>query len=242
MRILRFFRFHAELGRGDLDGPGLAACAAAASHLADLSAERVWHEMLRLLAAPGVMASVDAMSENGIFPGLGLKRVEIARLRRLVGIEADLRRPGDGLLRLAALALGPEQDAKSLTGKFRLSNRDRLKDLEADPAALRAEIGLPALRGLCYRWGRARLADCVLLAWSSDIREKTQTAWYEIWCETERFDPPAFPVSGRDLLAVGATAGPDLGAALDALKTEWIKGGFADGRDELLRKFKARKS
>lgn len=244
LRILRFFRFHAELGRGELDGPGLAACAAAASGLAGLSAERVWHEMLRLLAGPGVMASVDAMSENGILQGLGLKTVQIARLRRLVGIEADLRRPGDGLLRFAALALRPEQDAKFLTGKFRLSNpqRDRLRGLEADPAGLRADMGLPALRGLSYRWGKACLADCVLLAWSSDNSENAQSAWHDLWCETERFDPPTFPVSGRDLLAAGATAGPDLGAALDALKTEWIKGGFAEGRDELLRKFKARKS
>ena len=52
LRILRLFRFHAWYGRGEIDEPALRAAAAARGHLAELSAERVAKEMLRLLEAP----------------------------------------------------------------------------------------------------------------------------------------------------------------------------------------------
>ena len=244
LRILRFFRFHAEIGRGDLDGPGLAACARRAGDLAGLSAERVRHEVLRLVAAPGVVATVGPMSDAGILRGLGLEAVHIERLRRLVAIEAALHRCGDGLLRFGALALGGAHDAHDLTARFRLSNleRDRLLGLEAGVAHLRAGMDVKALHALCYRLGRARLLDCVLMAWSSDRASATSTAWAETWREAESFTPPVLPVSGRDLLAIGASPGPALGQALSALEAEWIEGDFKAGREELLRRFKARKT
>ncbi|VAW11176.1 CCA tRNA nucleotidyltransferase [hydrothermal vent metagenome] len=242
LRILRFFRFHAEFGRGDLDRQGLGACAMRAGDLAGLSAERVRLEVLRLLAAPGVMISVGAMHEAGILRGLGLVTVDIERLRRLVAIEGDLLRSGDGLLRLGALALGEAHDAHDLAARLRLSKleRDRLSGLEACGTHLHAAMDIKALHALSYRMGKLRLLDCVLLAWSSDGAAATSTAWAETWREAERFAPPAFPVSGRDLLAIGARPGPPLGRALSALEDEWIEGDFRAGRDELLRRFKAR--
>ncbi len=242
LRVLRFFRFNAELGCDELDGPGLAACAKAAPRLAGLSAERVRHEVLRLLAAPGVVPSVHTMSDAGIWRGLGLENVDIERLRRLVGIEAEFCSTGDALLRLAALALGPVQDAAFLSRIFRLSNkeRDRLGGMQAAIATVSTDTGPGALHGLAYRLGKARLADCVLLAWSADKADGAQSAWRDIWHETKRFDPPVFPLSGGDLLAAGAKPGPRVGAALSALETEWIEEGFSAGRDELLRWFNAR--
>lgn len=243
LRILRFFRFHAEIGQGELDRAGLAACARAAGQMAKLSAERVRHEMFRLLAAPGVVAAAGAMSEAGVLAGIGLAAVDIGRLQRLVTIEEKLHRLGDGFLRFAALVLGPVEDAKTLSVKFRLSNRerDRLCRLEAECEAVQATISPAALRAIAYRLGKAHLKDIVLLAWASERTVASQGRWAEIWRQVERFDPPDFPLSGRDLVALGAEPGPDVGAALGALEAEWIAGGFAAGRDELLRKFKARK-
>jgi hypothetical protein len=53
LRILRFFRFHAEYAAGDLDGPGLAACIALRGGLGQLSAERIREELLKTLVADG---------------------------------------------------------------------------------------------------------------------------------------------------------------------------------------------
>ena len=52
LRILRFFRFFALYGSGRPDAEGLKACARLKDGLAHLSAERVWSELKKTLAAP----------------------------------------------------------------------------------------------------------------------------------------------------------------------------------------------
>lgn len=66
LRILRFFRFYAWYGRGEPDAVGLAACAKLKGGMAQLSAERVSKEMLKLLTAPDPRAAVRAMAETGV--------------------------------------------------------------------------------------------------------------------------------------------------------------------------------
>jgi poly(A) polymerase len=52
LRILRFFRFSAEYGNGQLDAEGLRASIALKEGLSRLAAERIRGELLKLLAAP----------------------------------------------------------------------------------------------------------------------------------------------------------------------------------------------
>ena len=52
LRILRFFRFFAEYGRGDIDRAGVSACVAGRLGVRRLSSERIREELLRLLIAP----------------------------------------------------------------------------------------------------------------------------------------------------------------------------------------------
>ena len=66
LRILRFFRFFAWYGHGEPDPDALAACAAMKDGLAQLSAERVWKETKKLLAAEDPRAALAAMDEAGV--------------------------------------------------------------------------------------------------------------------------------------------------------------------------------
>ncbi|KAG1702920.1 CCA tRNA nucleotidyltransferase 1, mitochondrial [Nymphon striatum] len=66
LRILRFFRFFAWYGGGRPDANGLKACAAGKSLLVGLSAERVWMELKKLLAAPDPGRAVLWMRTTGI--------------------------------------------------------------------------------------------------------------------------------------------------------------------------------
>src|SRR6476660_1608652 len=49
LRILRFFRFHARFGSGELDSEAIEACTARANDLMALSRERIADELLKLL-------------------------------------------------------------------------------------------------------------------------------------------------------------------------------------------------
>src|SRR3954469_13371840 len=66
LRILRFFRFHARFGSGELDIAALDACTRRANDLMALSRERIADELLKLLAVADPAATVAIMLQHGI--------------------------------------------------------------------------------------------------------------------------------------------------------------------------------
>jgi poly(A) polymerase len=66
LRILRFFRIHAAFGAGEPDRAGYLACIRARAGLAQLSAERVRMEMLKLMVAEGAVGAITAMADAGL--------------------------------------------------------------------------------------------------------------------------------------------------------------------------------
>ena len=51
-----------------------------------------------------------------------------------------------------------------------------------------------------------------------------------------RFEPPEFPVQGRDLLDKGMTAGPSVGTTLNKLKSIWKDSDYKLSKEQLLDK------
>ena len=66
LRVYRFFRFTASHGHEAFDRPGLEAVTRAAGTLGELSAERVGHEMRRMLGLPRVAKTLLTMSDAGV--------------------------------------------------------------------------------------------------------------------------------------------------------------------------------
>jgi len=64
LRILRFYRFHAHYGEGEADPAARAACRALAQALPNLSRERVAAELMKLLAAPDPLPTLELMQED----------------------------------------------------------------------------------------------------------------------------------------------------------------------------------
>lgn len=221
LRLLRFFRFWARYGRGEPDVAAVTAIAAAVPGLAQLSAERVWMELKRILAAPDPRAAVALMARLSVLAAVLPEGAAPARLASLVAVGA----PADPLLRLAALLDG---DAAQLAERLRLSaaERDRLLALraasalppDADDAALRHALADENREVLI---GRAWLAggDAGLLARLASL------------------PAPEFPLRGRDLRAAGVPAGPEMGALLAELRAWWLASGCTgDVRAELKRR------
>lgn len=59
LRILRFFRFFATYGQGEINADGYAACVELKDGLSHLSKERITKEVLRTLGAPRVLDALD---------------------------------------------------------------------------------------------------------------------------------------------------------------------------------------
>src|SRR3546814_15638454 len=67
LRILRFYRFAARFGRGELEPVSHAAVVTARQSLKSLSRERIADELLKILALPDPRAIVGRMAADGMF-------------------------------------------------------------------------------------------------------------------------------------------------------------------------------
>lgn len=231
LRILRFFRFHAYYGRGEMDEEGLKASVRLREGLEQLSAERVSGELKRILVAPGAVGAVRALYEYGLLVPVigGVPR--LLRFETASAIESALGRAPDAALRLAALSVFVAEDAARISQRLRLSNA------EQETLALAAGdwTGLPgehAAKRVLYRLGPDAYRSAVLLAWSTSAPVE-DGAWREAFWLTDRWQPPVFPLRGSDLAELGLE-GPAIGRALKRLEREWIDRGFEVGREHLL--------
>ncbi len=235
LRILRFFRFHAYYGKGEMDPAGLHASLKLRAGLESLSAERVGGELKRILIAPGAMGAVEALYDYGLLTDLlgGVPR--LGRFERLIAIDDANDMAASVALRLAALAVFVTEDVGRLARRLRLSNAEQ--DVLALGAAETMASALPdeaAAKERLYRLGPAPYRTFVLLAWADTRASPDEQAWRRALALPDRWQAPRFPLSGHDLMALGKIEGPDIGAALKRLEQEWVKSGFGLDREQLL--------
>jgi len=230
LRLLRFFRFLAHYGRGEVDAVALAAASEAAPKLAQLSGERIRDELLKLLAARDPIATLRLMQQQRILASVLPEAQEVGRLERLLTLHPD----ADPLLRLAALLACDSDCALTIAARLRLSNaeRDRLAELCRRPLAIRAGMERKALRRKLYRHGRNSIVDWLYLA-ASDAKSSRAQLERDLH-ELAQQPDLAFPLRGRDLLALGARSGPELGQLLKELESWWIARDFEPDRAALL--------
>jgi len=102
----------------------------------------------------------------------------------------------------------------------------------------RVMVGRPLddVAAAIYPINRLAVLDRARLGWAIDRAqgETPDDDWRALITFMEEWEPPAFPVSGDDVGAVGVPKGPPTGAALKALEALWIKGGFKATREQLM--------
>ena len=224
LRILRFFRFHATYGIGPLDPAGLAAAVASRSGLDALSRERVRAETLKLLAAPGATALLEALQQHGFLTQILGTDADVPRLARLVAQEGEA---ADPVLRLAALGGRDREQVETLRESLRLSNmeRDRL-DAAVSACAAFGDSPHPPERdtrlAILFDHGRGPTRDGLALARASS---RDDTGWTEARKRLMEDPVPPFPFTGRDVMARGLK-GPAVGAVLARLRAAYRTAGF----------------
>ncbi|MGL4398092.1 MAG: CCA tRNA nucleotidyltransferase [Hyphomicrobium sp.] len=237
LRILRFFRFTAQYAAGAPDDEGLAAAIALKDGLTRLSAERVGAEVVKLVLAPRAADVADVMREAGILSAVLGSDGDTQLLRRVIAIETALVRPGDAMLRLAALAVTTTEDGARLAQRLRLSNADGdalATAMLAHPAYDPARDD-KAARALLYATGVARFERGAIAAWARSDAPIPDSARAARVTLPARWQAPKMPVRGADLLAAGVDKGPRLGAILKAFEDWWVENDFPSDPDVVRR-------
>jgi hypothetical protein len=175
--------------------------------------------MLKLLTADDPMIAVIIMWENGIWPPVLGHQPEPENLARLMTLEQDFG-GSEPIRRLAALAR--DVSADELTDRLRLSRAEtrRLKVI-LDPAPeLVGEPTATDVNRALHRHGKQAVLDWALVNNSLSHAMAIKDA-----------DLKPFPLSGKDAIALGLPAGPEIGEWLAKVEDWWLSQGFAPDHD-----------
>jgi poly(A) polymerase len=258
LRVLRYYRFEARFGNGPGNAPGnapggggdpeaRAACRASVRLLPRLSAERVAQELIRLLEVANPASALRMMQEDGVLAAILPEATRLDRLQRLIEQLRRLPPPQagegwgggspDAIRRLAAVLQVDADGAAAVAARLRLSKaeRDRLAGL-APPWPIDPAGDARAQRHALYRLGAARFRDLALLAAADDRIGKARLD--ELLAQADSGKPPAFPLAGRDVTALGIPPGPRVGQLLAEVRRWWEDGDFAADRAACLKKLK----
>jgi poly(A) polymerase len=241
LRILRLFRFHAWYGSGELDADALHAAAAEKSGLAILSGERIQKELLKLLEAENPAPVLRVIAAAGILTEILPGDLNLARLERLVETDRSNFFGPDSVLRLSALLPDDATFADALADRLKLSNadRERLTDLAGAKEKIVSYLSPREVRKLLYRLGAGRFRDRVRLRWAADPKESNAPQWLALLTHANAWQPPEFPLTGRDVMNAGVVKGPLVGRILFEVEEWWIESDFLDDEFSLAERLKA---
>ncbi len=246
LRILRYFRFYGTMGRPPIDSEAIAACRAYAKHLPELSGERIQGELLKILSVSDPAEILVKMKGAEVLdkilpeaddPGL-LRMVNWLATRAVVidGVEPDPIR------HLAAAICETAPDIMALAGRLKLSNqdRDRLQLICNPPVLVSPDMGELAENKALRKFGTARILDFILLEWAremyaaSNLPSERKQGWIRMLERVTQWSSPVFPLTGRDVMALGVDAGPRVGTLLSAVETWWESHGYEPSRQDCL--------
>ena len=226
LRLLRFFRFHADYATGAFDPAAVAAAQELAPNLKSLSGERLRQETLRLLVArrgPEVWGETLSL---GIVQHYLPWATSLDRLRTVVELEQRHGLTADPILRLAALTM--TGCGREVAGCLKLSRAEGDRIIELDAARDPFDVSSPqAVRRQIYAYGNDGARDRLLLDWADRIDGASGADALHV---IETWPRPRFPLKGTDIVKLGIPEGPRIGEILGKTEAWWIDRDFTPDR------------
>lgn len=246
LRILRFFRFYASHGQGEIDKDGLTAAKEAAEKLLTLSAERISMELLKIFIAPRAYEAVKLMHEAGILSLLLPGLTDLARFGRLQAIwQGNFLEP-DPMMALGSLLAGRKEAQLSAT-RLKLSKAagarlaamfPAFKPGEADPTIV-SYMSAREIRKFLYLLGQQSFIDRLMLGWSADPQERHDIQWRAALALAESWVKPEFPLTGAMMRKAGVPEGPEMGRIAREVERWWIEADFTKDVFSIIERLKA---
>ena len=237
LRILRFFRFLAYYGGAEkVDAASLRACRENRAGLKQLSAERVWMETKKLLAARDPARAMHIMLTNEILETLLPEANNVDGLEHMIKLERREAIAPDPLLRLMAMSAREPLQMALLCKRLKMSSKEtaRLRGWADDGAQLSPDMAERDKLAAIYRSGKSVILDRARLRAAGEKDPIISAKWMSLADLAMGWTPPEFPVTGKDLTKAGIESGPEMGRALKALEALWVRSGFHTEKPQLL--------
>ena len=237
LRILRFFRFLAWYGgEAKIDAAALKACRENRRSLKNLSAERVWSELKKLLSARNPSRAVRIMLTNEILDTLLPEASNSEGLSKMVSLESREAIMPDPLLRLMAMSAREPLQMALLCKRLKMSTKEtaRLRAWSDSSVALDPHANDNEKLKAIYFASKQVVIDRARVRAAGEEDALISSRWMSLADLAMGWTPPEFPLSGKDLKAAGVEPGPKMGKVIEALKALWVRSNFTADRDKLL--------
>jgi hypothetical protein len=213
LRILRFFRFHARFaGKNPYNEQADIAIRATMDNLSQISGERIWQEMSKIIVGPDSAYTIDRMKQMGV-----MKYIQAPRIDSLTALQCQIY----GLSR-SPTVLGlcmKNSELEETMSRWKLSNAERSEARFACRNKSNRDIE-------SYK---EQLVDGAYLEYVEELLNFHSLEPLRSW------DVPVFPVDGLDLInRKGIKTGPAIGIALRGLRQKWKDSDYTLTKDQLL--------
>lgn len=221
LRILRFFRFSARFGEPPYDEEGLKACTLYAAHMSQLARERVTDELLKILALPNPLYTLEEMEKTGVLFYV-LHPHSQETIKALIDLEQSTGWAPSALVRLAALrpdlAEVKEHLRLSLNQQKTLSSLLKIYPLVMEASFKQQSYWLqkePAFQ-ISFLQTAMRIA-------SSEISLIEGTSFFDALYKTFSSQTiPLLPLTGQDILERNIPEGKQVGSLLKQVEAWWL--------------------
>ncbi len=211
LRILRYFRFMADIGINQIDTGSLNACQKHRIGLRQISIERIREEMLKLLMKPFVIDVLKLMADTHILDIiLPNQQFDIDKLKNFIGIYPE----SDSIARLTILTSNPE----NILWKWSNEQTKRLKSYAAHIEMSESEL---QNQYLLWQIGKEAFLFHLTEKQLSGMLSAEQADKFK------NLPLPVFPVTGGDVAQLGFK-GSEISKQLKIAEQLWVELGLSN--------------
>ena len=236
LRILRYFRFMANLDLQPASAESYNTCIEHAHLTKSLSGERIWSELRKTLSLSSQIKVIEKMINDGITAHFLPKNVStkyLVRIYELANEHPSLNAIVDQpIVLLGCLLKDKKINIEKIATKLKLSNKElgELSKLLSPDTSMNSKMSKIELNGRVYRNGRTQFLSKLVLSWAME-KEKNNGSklndhtWLKLFEKAASVKEKVFPVKGRDLIEIGIPEGPQVSDILKSLEDWWVKNG-----------------
>ena len=214
LRILRLFRFYAELENFSIEIKSENAAKKFANKISKLSKERIKNELEKLCISSNYAAALSKLAKNNILSDiLDINPSTIDKLNKFKG----QNNISPGLIVILANLVKEKQLLNLALSNSELDNINflkKIKDLEF--------TSLANIKKNLFIYGRKK-SELAFINKKFNKKEKLDPLILKKISETKI---PIFPITGEDLKKEGFNEGPELGKELDKRVKNWLDNDF----------------
>lgn len=217
LRILRYFRFQGRMATPNWDQDTLQKIKEKATGLRQISGERIWSELSKILKGNHTVELLKKMKETGVAKAINLPLDRLSVLQKAKqsanspsALLSTLIKTGEQAMKLRALWKFSNPELATIL--FIIQHRDQMFDAKSAKLMLaQPKVKPQHVSKLAAVLGKV-----------------------SVMSQLKKWKTPVFPVQGRDLIQAGMKPGPGLGMALADMRKRWEDSGFELTKDQLL--------